>query len=188
MKMSIFLLLFVLMFFGATGVGVAASTSPTTERVSRAQARAFERAKLSVREALGQAERRGTVIDIAFAVEHGRPVYHVKTYQNSTVWEGTLDASTGTLLGSGKSTPESQLDREDQAELAGLKDAKVKLDAAIESAERQIGGRAITAGLEERDGKIIYELKIVNPASVLPVTISPGTGELKLGAPEPYTR
>jgi uncharacterized membrane protein YkoI len=186
MKISIFLLLFVLMFFGATGVGVAASTSPTTERVSRAQARAFERAKLSVREALGQAERRGTVIDIAFAVEHGRPVYHVKTYQNSTVWEGTLDASTGTLLGSGKSTPESQ--REDQAELAGLKDAKVKLDAAIESAERQIRGRAITAGLEERDGQIIYELKIVNPASVLPVTISPGTGELKLGAPEPYKR
>jgi carbohydrate-selective porin OprB len=29
---------------------------------------------------------------------------------------------------------------------------------------------------------------IFNPASVLPVTISPGTGELKLGAPEPYKR
>jgi len=115
-------------------------------------------------------------------------VYHVKTYQNSTVWEGTLDATTGTMMGSGKSTPESQLDREDQAELAGLRDAKVRLAAAIESAERQIGSRAITAGLEERDGKVVYELKIVSPTSVLPVTVDPITGEIRPGEPEPYSR
>jgi uncharacterized membrane protein YkoI len=143
-----------------------------------------------MRDAVAAAERQpgGEAVDIGFAIDQGQGIYRVKTYQNGTVWEGTLDASTGKMIGSGTSMAETQLDPEDRAEIAGLKAAKTNLSSAIESAERQAGGKAIDAGLEQRNDAIVYEIKVVKDNSIVSMTVDPASGKVTQGAAEAVLR
>jgi len=100
-------------------------------------------------------------MDVSFDASDGRPVYKVKTYQNNEVWEAALDAQSGQFVDRGATTSESQLDEEDKAALAGLQQATVTLAQAVNAAEKSIGGKAMTAGLEETNGKVVYEITVV---------------------------
>jgi uncharacterized membrane protein YkoI len=157
----------------------AAEQEVKAEHASKAELTAFEKVKIPIANAILAAEKYsngGQVIDASFDAGNGNPVYRVKTYQNNSVWEGTVDAQSGQIVGTGKTTPERQLDQEDKAELNGLRQATTTLAQAVDTAEKRAAGKTISAGLEETKGKIVYEVMVVKNGSIQKVTIDPTSG------------
>ena len=72
----------------------------------------------------------------------------------------------------------SALDSEDTAELAGLRRAAVSLADAVKIAEQRAAGKAMNAGLEQTNGKIVYEITIVKGDSARKIVIDPASGQL----------
>ena len=105
--------------------------------------------------------------------------YKVKTYQDNSVWEGAVDAWTGQIIGDGTTTPVSKLDEEDKLELAGLQKASIDLSTATALAEEKGSGKAISAGLEETNGRIVYEVTIVNKGATTKFVVDPMSGQIK---------
>jgi uncharacterized membrane protein YkoI len=159
----------------------AAEQEIKAEPAIKADLKTFGQAKISLGGAIAAADkqsRNGKVIDVSFDRGNGKPVYKVKTYQNNTVWEGVVDAQSGQVIGAGKTTQESLLDQEDKAELAGLQQATTTLAQAVNTAEKRVAGKAISAGLEETNGKIVFEVMIVKNGSVQKIVIDPKTGQV----------
>ena len=144
--------------------------------------KSFEAAKVSLAGAIKIAANKhkdARVVDVSFDSEAGQLAYKVKTYQDNKVWEGAVDAWTGEILGEGTTTPVSKLDEEDQLELAGLQKASIDLAAATALAEQRGSGKAIAAGLEESNGRIVYEVTIVKERATTKFVIDPRTGQFK---------
>ncbi|WP_426527218.1 PepSY domain-containing protein [Bradyrhizobium sp. McL0615] len=142
----------------------------------------FEKAKVSLAEAIKIAAKKhkdAKVVDVSFDSQAGQLAYKVKTYQDNNVWEGAVDAWTGEIVGEGTTTPVSKLDEEDQLELAGLLRASIDLSTATARAEDKGSGKAISAGLEETSGRIVYEVIIVNKGSTTKFVIDPKSGQFK---------
>ena len=119
------------------------------------------------------------VVDVIFDSQSGQPAYKVETYQDNNVWEGAVDAWTGQIIDDGTTTPVSKLDEEDQLELAGLQKASIDLSAATALAEERGSGKAISAGLEEANGRIVYEVTIVNQGAATKYFVDPKNGQIK---------
>ena len=159
----------------------AADQKIKAEPANKADLKAFSQAKVSIADAIAAADKhsgKGKVIDVSFDAGNGKPVYNVKTYQNGSVWEGAVDARSGQVIGAGKTTQESLLDQEDKAELAGLQQATVTLAQAVDTAEKRVSGKAMSAGLEETKGQIVFEVMIVKNGSVQKIVIDPKTGQV----------
>jgi uncharacterized membrane protein YkoI len=142
----------------------------------------FETVKVSLAEAIRIAAKQhkdAKVVDVSFDSQAGQLAYKVKTYQGNTVWEGAVDAWTGQIVGDGKITPVTKLDAEDQLELAGLQKAAIDLSAATAVAEAKGSGKAISASIEETNGRIVYEVTIVNKGAATKFVIDPKSGQIK---------
>jgi uncharacterized membrane protein YkoI len=101
--------------------------------------------------------------------------YRVKTYRHDEVWQGTIDASTGQILGEEVVTPISTLDAKDKIELAGFRTAGVNLYDVLSIAERFGNGKAVSAGLEEENGRLIFLVVLVAADGTLKqMSVSPG--------------
>jgi uncharacterized membrane protein YkoI len=144
--------------------------------------KAFETVKISLAEAIRIAankHRDARVVEVRFDSQAGQLAYKVRTYQDNNVWEGGVDAGTGQIIGDGTTTPVSKLDEEDQLELAGLQKASIELAAATALAEEKGSGKAISADLEATNGRIVYEIAIVNNGAIKKFVVDPRTGQLK---------
>ena len=151
--------------------------SPTGKEIA-----SFEKAKITLVEAIRIAAKKhkdAKVVDVSFDSQAGQLAYKVKTYQDNNVWEGAVDAWTGEIIGEGITTPVSKLDEEDQLELAGLLKASIDLSTATALAEEKGSGRAINAGLEETNGRIVYEVTIVTKGTTIKFVIDPKSGQIK---------
>lgn len=150
------------------------------EQPTKAQIEAFERTKLPIAGAISAAGKHsgGKVIEATFATRGGKPIYKVRTYQNNSVWEGTIDAESGGVVGAGRTKQEAQLDKEDKAELAGLPQFTITLDQAVTAAEKESGGKAIGAGVEEAKGKVVVEVFTVNQGALRKIVVDPRTGKV----------
>ena len=158
----------------------AAEQEINTEHASEVELKAFSQVKVALAAAIAAANKHtsgGAVVDASFDSGDGKLTYKVKTYQNSSVWEGIVDAASGQVTGVGKTTPESELDEEDKAELAGLKQATTTLAQAVDTAEKYVAGKAMSAGLEETNGKIVFEVMVLKNGSVRKMVIDPKTGQ-----------
>jgi len=143
--------------------------------------KAAQAAKLSVIDAIAIAEKHsngGNVLEVSFKVQGGRPAYSLRTYQKSEVWEGSIDANSGAILGPGDTTPESDLDDEDKAELAGLRTASTTLSQAVTTAEEHAKGKAVSGGLEETKSGVVWEVIIAAKGAAWTVVIDPRTGRV----------
>ena len=152
--------------------------APSTEK----EIKAFDAAKVSLSEAIkiaAKQHRDAKVVDVSFDSQAGQLAYKVKTYQDNSVWEGAVDAWTGQIIGDGTTTPVSKLDEEDQLELAGLLKASIDLATATALAEEKGSGKAISAGLEETNGRIVYEVTIVNNGATTKFVVDPKSGQIK---------
>ena len=144
--------------------------------------KAFETVKVSLAEAIRIAAKQhkdAKVVDVSFDSQGGQLAYKVKTYQGNTIWEGAVDAWTGQIIGDGKITPVAKLDAEDQLELAGLQKASIDLSAATALAEEKGSGKAISASIEEANGRTVFEVMIVNKGATTKFVIDPKSGQFK---------
>jgi uncharacterized membrane protein YkoI len=168
---------------------LCAATTAFAQRASEPDAlpiekeiKSFETVKVSLAEAIKIAankHRNAKVIDVSFDSLAGQLAYKVKTYQGNTVWEGAVDAWTGQIIGEGTTTPVSKLDEEDQLELAGLQKASIDLSAATALAEAKGSGKAISASVEETNGRVVYEVTIVNNGATTKFVVDPKNGKIK---------
>jgi hypothetical protein len=98
-------------------------------------------------------------------------------FDQNSVWEGAVDAWTEQIIGDGTTTPVSKLDDEDKLELAGLQKASIDLATATALAEEKGSGKAISAGLEETNGRIVYQVAIVSKGATLSSSLIPRVAE-----------
>lgn len=161
-------------------VAQTTAAEPETEQPTQADIQAFGQTKVTIKDAISAAGKHsgGTVIDAGFIARKGKPAYKVKTYQsnNNSVWEGLVDAQTAQVIGNGRTKQENKLDREDQAEIAGLRRVTLSLTQAVEATEKRDGAKAISAGLEEVKGKIVYEVMTVKNGSLRKFVIDSANG------------
>ncbi|MDB5620665.1 PepSY domain-containing protein [Tardiphaga sp.] len=175
-------ILSLLIFCAATSALAQRAPEPDVLSTEK-EIKSFETVKVSLAEAIRVAAKKhkdAKVIDVSFDSQAGQLAYKVKTYQDNKVWEGAVDAWTGQIIGGeGTTTPVSKLDEEDQLELAGLQKASIDLSAATALAEEKGSGKAISAGLEETNGRIVYEVTIVNKGATTKFVIDPKSGQIK---------
>ena len=138
---------------------------------------------LTVTRAISLAEGReagAVVVDISFEPLGSRALYQVRTYKDGRVWDGTIDATTGRIVGEGTTTSESALDDEDKSELAGLRGAKTTLADAVAAAEQHGGGIATNAGIEQVRGLALWEITVLKDHVSRKFLVDPKTGLLVL--------
>lgn len=170
-----------LIFCAATSALAQRAPGPDVLSTEK-EIKSFETVKVSLAEAIRVAAKKhkdAKVIDVSFDSQAGQLAYKVKSYQDNNVWEGAVDAWTGQIIGEGTTTPVSKLDEEDKLELAGLQKASIDLSAATALAEEKGSGKAISAGLEETNGRIVYEVTIVNKGATTKFVIDPKSGQIK---------
>jgi uncharacterized membrane protein YkoI len=149
--------------------------------VTTGETAAVESARLSVNDIIAAAEKLqagASVLDVSFEPKEGKPAYAVRTYANGKVWDGLLDALSGTAMDHGTVMDESALDAEDKAEVTALKSAKITLREAVASAEKAGGGRALNAGLEQVRGRAVWEILVQDATKPQQIHIDPVTGKI----------
>ncbi|MEA2862110.1 MAG: hypothetical protein QOC84_66 [Bradyrhizobium sp.] len=166
-----------------TATSASAQRAPEPDvQVTEKEIKSFENAKVSLAEAIriaAKKHRDAKVVDVSFDNQGGQLAYKVKTYQENNVWEGAVDAWTGQIIGEGTTTPVSKLDEEDQLELAGLQKASIDLSAATALAEEKGSGKAISAGIEATNSRVVYEISVVKNGAVTKFVIDPKSAQIK---------
>jgi uncharacterized membrane protein YkoI len=136
----------------------------------------FANAKISVRDAIEIAEKRATgakAVDVSFDGQADRLAYRVKAYRHDEVWEGTVDATTGKIVGEEIVTPVSTLSAKDRIELAGFRAARIDLSDVVPIAEEYGDGKAVSAGLEEENGRLVFLVVLVADGTLKQISVDP---------------
>lgn len=149
-----------------------------------ADIKAFENIKLSMANAVSMAEQHANgnkVANVAFSQQNGSSVFRVRTYGNNSMQQETIDANSGQMIGTSKTTAEGQLDPEDKAELNALLKAKTQLSEAVKAVEQKSPGKIVSAGLEQMNGKVAYQVSVVSNGSVASFHVDPNSGQVTSG-------
>jgi uncharacterized membrane protein YkoI len=135
----------------------------------------FANVQISVRDAIKIAERvsGAKVVDVSFDGQADRLAYRVKTYQHDEILAVTIDASTGKTIGDAVVTPVSALDAKDKIELAGFGTAVIDLSDVVSIAEAYGSGKAVSVGLDEENGKLIFLVVVVTDGSLKQISVDP---------------
>ena len=140
------------------------------EAVSR-ELEAFRAAQLSLRQAMGIAEKLhigSRTSDISFDGASGRsPVYRVKTVQDNRLWEHTIDARTGDTIGTPTTSYLEDLNSDDRYNVIALRNVRQELSDAVIIAEQVASGKAIGGSLMNDNGKLNFVIVVVSAGSDL---------------------
>src|SRR5450631_3953683 len=115
---------------------------------------AFSHAVVSAKEAIQAAEQHvggGNVIDIGFEGDAGPPFYRMKAYRGEAAWDLMIDAAT--------------------RRVKTLKRLDFRLSDAVAVAEKYGSGRAISAGLDRVDGRLVILVVVVSEGLLKQISI-----------------
>ena len=87
----------------------------------------FRSVEVSLREALriaGKLHAGSRIVDISFDGGFGSPVYRVKTFRQEQIYEDTIDAKTGQIIGKTTLSSLNGLHKEDQTNLIALQSVR----------------------------------------------------------------
>jgi hypothetical protein len=84
---------------------------------------------------------------------------------------GTIDASTGEIIGEGLVTPVGSLEREEKAELGNFIMSGMDLSEAIAIAEEYGVGSAVSAGLKQQNDKPTFVVVVVADGTLKEVSV-----------------
>ena len=144
------------------------------------ETKVFANVKISVRDAIEIAERRTSgakAVDVSFDGQADRLAYRVKTYRHDEVWLGTIDASTGKIIGEEIATPVSALNDKDKVDLAGFSTAGIDLSDVVPIAEKYGNGKALSVGLEQENGRLIFLVVLVADGTLRQISLDPSAKE-----------
>ena len=136
----------------------------------------FANVQISIRQVIAIAENRAVgakVVDVSFDGQADRLAYRVKTYLHDEISAVTIDASTGKTVGDAIVTPVSALDLKDKIELAGFGTAVIDLSDVVSIAETYGSGKAVSVGLDEKGGKLIFLVVVVTDGSLRQISVDP---------------
>jgi uncharacterized membrane protein YkoI len=163
------------------GNGSNTTRMRSEERVPQADIAAAKSAKVSLTDAINTAQQgnHGDVVSAKFELRQGRPEYLIRTFDSRSrqEWLGHIDAQTGQVIGQGRTIPLSSLPKEDQRELTASVSSGTTLAQAVQTAERQRGGKALAAGLSTSNGQVGYRTELLKRNGRTQMAmISPGSG------------
>lgn len=87
------------------------------------------------------------------------------------------------LSGAGAALASSKRNDNEQKETAAVLAAQTSLTQAIAEAEKQAGGKAVHAGVENRNGNLAYDVEVANGTTVQKVLVDPASGKVLKIAP-----
>jgi uncharacterized membrane protein YkoI len=131
---------------------------------------AFRAAQLSLRQAMGIAEKLhigSRTADISFDGASGSPVYRVKTVRHDRLWEHAIDAKTGDTIGTETVSHLKDLNPDDRNNVIALRTIRQELSDAVTIAEQVASGRAIGGSLMEDNGKLNFVIVVLSGSSDL---------------------
>lgn len=136
----------------------------------------FRVAPVSLSRAMAIAEARhagSTTADVSFEGKSDPAFYRVKTVANGRVWEHTISAMSGELIGDETVSLLTNLGAEDRGNLAVLRTLRQRLSDAVRVAERTTSGKAISGGLMRERGKLNFVIVVVAGSDLKQVILEP---------------
>jgi uncharacterized membrane protein YkoI len=169
----------------AAAQATAAPAAPQSEMVDdaaldrQAVSREIERFRnsaisLSQAMAIAEATHAGsTTADVSFDGEAATPVYRVKTVHRDRMWQHTVDATTGNIVGGEAAVPLTELDAADRHNVVALKAIRHRLLDAVRVAEHAASGKAISGGLTRERGRLNFAVVVLSGNDLKKVLLEP---------------
>jgi uncharacterized membrane protein YkoI len=142
----------------------------------------FKTAGISLRAALSIAERRhrgSRAVDASFDGETGVASYRIRTHRGRRLWLDIIDARTGHVAAPGAVSPLTELRLSDRDVLARMRSVRQGLADAIVVAERNTGGKAVSAGLMIEQGRLQFAIVCVAGNDLKQVLLEPPTARAR---------
>lgn len=167
------------MALGIAGLGTASMmTVQASTKSQSSEAMAAVQSKVSFEQALSIAQKtvKGDIVSAEFDQNDysAGGKYEVKVIANNTEYEIDIDADSGKVL----KTKQEKLDNKDIAEYKAMKQAKVNLNQAMQTAARSVGGTVFEAEFDNDDGQSVYEIKVAKGDQTHKVMIDAMTGKV----------
>ncbi|WP_201594647.1 PepSY domain-containing protein [Psychrobacter fulvigenes] len=167
------------MALGIAGLGTASMmTVQASTKSQGSEAMAAVQSKVSFEQALNIAQKtvKGDIVSAEFDQNDysAGGKYEVKVIANNTEYEIDIDADSGKVL----KTKQEKLDNKDIAEYKAMKQAKVNLNQAMQTAARSVGGTVFEAEFDNDDGQSVYEIKVAKGNQTHKVMIDAMTGKV----------
>ncbi|WP_050424500.1 PepSY domain-containing protein [Bradyrhizobium tropiciagri] len=164
-----------------TGSAAAALTPQDSDNALdvhavRRELDSFQAAQISLRKAMAIAEalHSGAITaDVSFDGATEPAIYRVKTMQRDRIWQHSIDASTGQVIGGEAPSSLASLGAEDRDNLAVLRALRHRLADAVRVAERTTSGKAISGGLMRERGKLNFVIVVLAGSDLKEVILEP---------------
>src|SRR6266849_4599636 len=146
----------------------------TDEAISR-ELELFRGAEVSLRQALKIADSLhpgSRIVDVSFDGGSGSSVYRVKTFRQDRIWADTIDAKTGQIAGNA-TVSMSELNLEDRLNLIAMQSVRQELADAVFVAEDNTSGKALSGGLMNEAGKLIFVIVVLSGTNLKQVMLEP---------------
>ena len=147
-----------------------------TDEAIRQELELFRGAEVSLRQALkiaGSLHPGSRIVDISFDATSGSSVYRVKTFRQDRIWADTIDAKTGQVAGNATVSSMSELNLEDRLNLIAIQTVRQELADAVFVAEDNTSGKALSGGLMNEAGKLIFVIVVLSGTNLKQVMLEP---------------
>lgn len=121
-------------------------------------------AKVSLSEVIATAERlHGGSRTVQIGFERAdSPEYRVRTVRDSVIWENTIDARNGRIIGEETMFFLGGLSSDDRRDIDALKHVTQELSEAVLFAEKAVAGKAVGGSLIDEDGTPNFAVVVVS--------------------------
>lgn len=122
----------------------------------------------------GRTARSGSrIVDASFNGETAAATYQVRTWDGATLRQIVIDARTGRMIRTEALSTLVDLDAADREMIGRLRGVRQELSEAVVVAERNTGGRAISAGLMLEHGRLQFVVVCVAGNDLKQVMLEP---------------
>ncbi len=146
-----------------------------TDEAMRRELELFRGTEVSLRQALKIADSLhpgSRIVDVSFDGGSGSSVYRVKTFRQDRIWSDTIDAKTGQIAGIA-TVSMSELNLEDRLNLIAMQSVRQELADAVFVAEDNTSGKALSGGLMNEAGKLIFVIVVLSGTYLKQVMLEP---------------
>jgi uncharacterized membrane protein YkoI len=145
------------------------------ERVSPKDVAAFGSSKVSLDEAIADAQRStsGTAVEAVFKAAPGKPHYLVWLTKDNRLFRSTVDAQSGAVAGAAHGLPLHRLYPSQRADVKAVEQAKASLADAVAIAAKDSNDKPIAASLLRSEGMRSYHVAVIENGAVQTIWVSP---------------
>lgn len=115
----------------------------------------------------------GKILDVSFDGQGAVPVFNMKASRQGQIWNIAVDASKRTIIRVDALMLRSDLGAEDQRKVTDFEQSNIALSETIEIAEQYGVGKAIGAGLEYVEGRLVFLVMVVSDGALKEVSVDP---------------